>query len=525
MACVSQDVLLTLLLTIQKCLSMIALKSEKQELLARLIASGDEALYRGLFPELFTLPFSGLHRQIIETINGPHNKKLILAPRGLGKTSIARGLCMKEILLRNVSFIVYISNSLAVAEQQTENLKRELMSNELLQRFGFGAVKPTAVEGSAQTDSFSKQSWVAYNRTLILPRGCGQQIRGLNWRNFRPDLIILDDPEKKDELHNETIRGATRSWFMSDVRQCVDRLRGWRIFYFDTLKHCDALPVHLMNQKDWDYVKLSACDREYNSLAPEFIKDEDIQEALEECRLTGTMDDFAREFMNEPTSTETASFKREHFRHYVEADLSHEDVESFQTVVIMDPAKTVSNTSDKTALVGVSFQPSKRRRYVRDVVNGRLHHGEIYQATVDMALRLNATAIAIEVTSLNEHIIGPFRDFLIREGFDRFEIIELKARGKKEARIIQLMPAYRAGLIYHNEACCQELERQLLSFPSSQFDDIMDALAYSEQISELAGLYNEPEYDEYEKYRNQEDGIDYTRRDTDLDYSEWEMAI
>jgi len=104
----------------------------------------------------------------------------------------------------------------------------------------------------------------------------------------------------------------------------------------------------------------------------------------------------------------------------------------------------------------------------------------------------------VEVTSLNEFIVQPIKNEMMKRG-QMMELIELKARGQagragkgKEDRIAALVPYYRQGYIFHNEACCGGLEAQLLSFPRSKLWDIMDATAYVVEMLELGNRYFEP---------------------------------
>ena len=166
-----------------------------------------------LLPEAFNTPWSTLHVQMLNALNSGHQKICIAAPRGLGKTSLARALVEKSILFRDYEFIPYISNSETIATMQTENIKRELLSNREIRRI-FGSVQINADDPELD-DSFSKQSWVAFGSTLVMPRGAGQQVRGLLYKNFRPQLIVVDDLEKKEELENPENRRKLKEWFYS----------------------------------------------------------------------------------------------------------------------------------------------------------------------------------------------------------------------------------------------------------------------------------------------------------------------
>ena len=152
------------------------------------------------FPERFNVEFSEeVHGEIFKLIDDPSlNKVAIAAPRGWGKTSIvALALLARHILFRITDFIAYINMSHDAAALQTENLRRELVSNQVIKQI-FGKVK-VDFGNSDFEETFSKKAWVAYN-TLVWPRGAGQQVRGVLYRNSRPGLIVLDDLENTENI-------------------------------------------------------------------------------------------------------------------------------------------------------------------------------------------------------------------------------------------------------------------------------------------------------------------------------------
>ena len=456
---------------------------------------------------IFLEDFSNIHYEIFDAITDPsYRYKLVLAPRGFGKTSIARGLAMDAILFGKKNFIVYVSNTAPNSIMQTENIKRDLRSNKTIRTY-FGDIKDAVEEldtasmvdlglggevsgNSVSDETFAKTVWVAFGRTLVLPRGCGQQIRGLNWNNKRPDLVIIDDLESVEDLMNENTRTKTRKWFFGDVALCLDTMtKKGEIVYIDTLKHEDALPTYLQKLDTWKTVRLQLCDDDYHSMAPEFYSDQDIKDLKETYRLAGELDTFYREFRNLPVAPETASFKGSYFKYYDPRELA-DSFKKCEAVVLMDPAKSVTPQSDWSGIVGVILDTANRAYYVADVFGGMVYPDQLYETTLEMAERLNASVIGYEVTGINEFIIGPFKNYVSSKGVFNIELLELKARGrKKEDRIKALISFYRQGLMYHNPTATGPLEEQLLTFPFSARLDIADALAYLVPLVEKGGRY------------------------------------
>ena len=464
------------------------------------------------FPERFNVPFAeNVHGPIFDLIDGPSQKVAIAAPRGWGKTSIvALALMARWILFRHTGFICYINKSHDAASLQTENLRRELVTNREIKAF-FGNFKSRDVNAKEFEEVFSKKAWVAYN-TLVWPRGAGQQVRGVLFKNDRPGLIVIDDLEDPVKINNDEIRKAWYEWLYADVIKAIPRVgpnaKKWKIVYIDTLKHEDSVLQKLLDSPEWDSVRLEACDDNFKSTAPHFMSNEDIEKEWQQHVDAGQTDVFFRELRNLPISTKDSAFRQEYFHYYNlppdrgvgELDLKTFDTEiqqnkNIETVVILDPAKTVKIHSAESAIVGIGIDLASAKVYVRDAISEKMYPDEIYNAMFGMAQMLDAKVIGVEETSLNEFIKQPIKNEMFRRG-SFFELVWLKARGgmKKEHRIKELVPYYRGGYIYHNASCAviKKLEQQLLMFPRSALWDLMDCLAYLIEMLELGERYFSP---------------------------------
>jgi len=470
------------------------------------------------FPERFSMPFAeDVHGKIFDLIDGPDQKVAIAAPRGWGKTSIvALAFMARWILFRHTGFICYINKSHDAASLQTENLRRELVTNREIKAF-FGSFKAERVDKDFE-EVFSKKAWVAYD-TLVWPRGSGQQVRGVLFKNDRPGLIVIDDLEDPEMIENEEYRKKQYEWLYADVIKSVPRIgpeaKNWKIVYIDTLKHEDSVLQKLLDSDEWKSVRLEACDDNFQSSAPEFMSNEDIQKEWDNHVKAGQSDVFFRELRNLPISTKDSSFRPDYFRYYnlpfdtrkTENDIKLLDVEvqsnkSIETVIILDPAKTVKIQSAESAIIGIGIDLVSAKLFIRDIISEKMYPDEIYDALFGMAIMLDAKVIGIEETGLAEFIKQPIKNEMFRRG-KFFELIWLKARGGdssekgKSKRIRELVPYYRGGYIYHNASCAgiKKLEQQLLMFPRSALWDLMDAEAYIIEMLELGERYFSPAED------------------------------
>ena len=439
---------------------------------------------KALLPERFERPFSRLHHEIFKILDDDSIRQAVIAaPRGFGKTTTVNiAYPIKRIVFREKKFIVPISCTATQAVLQAENMKRELLSNYEIARL-FGDMK---------SDNFSKDQWETSTGTMVLPRGAGQQVRGILYGRYRPDLIILDDVEDSESVRNEELRKKLKEWFFEDVANSIDRAtKNYKIVLIGTILHEDGLLANLLDNPDWYSVRLELCDDNYKSNWPEFMSDEEVSKLVESYRAQGMLDSFYREYRNLPIATEDATFKQEYFKYYDETEEVLTKKQSIENVVIVDPAKTVKLHSNDSAIVGLGIDRMNGKIYFRDCVSAKLYPDQLYQQTFDMLDRLNAHVLGLEVTSLNEFITYPIKNAMLMKG-SYYEIIELKARAKKEDRIAALVPFYRKGQVFHNKTACGALEAQLLSFPRAKKDDVSDAMAYIVELLEMGERFFMP---------------------------------
>lgn len=486
---------------------------EAKELLIECAKSTKYAA-NALFPERFRRPFDPIHDRIFELIdNSDAQRKAIAVPRGLGKTSIVNLLLpAKSILLQEKNYIVPVSLSKDSAVEQTENLKAKLMEHQLVQR----------LYGDIQGREWSKEKWICEigsQEIMVRPRGAGTQIRGLLFRDHRPDLIVVDDLEDPEEMDSPSQREKKKKWFYADLLNAVDRgSDDWEIIVLGTVLHQDSLLNNLLQSENWESVSLELCDDNFNSNAPNFMSDAEVKALYQRMKEDGELDVFFREYRNNPNITgEDAAFQPKQFKVYDEGDYNLNWNPDVENIVIVDPSRSAQPTANPSGIVGIGTNMNTQRIYVRECVSDRLQPEELYDEIERVINMINADVLAVEVTGLHEFVTHPLRTFLMQRGIS-IPLVELQAReGRTEkgktARVRGLVDFYRQGLMRHNDSgVCEPLEQQLLSFPNAKNWSLMDPLGYLPEILEKGGRYLSPTPGETE--------FDETREEVEQEFSE-----
>lgn len=136
----------------------------------------------------------------------------------------------------------------------------------------------------------------------------------------------------------------------------------------------------------------------------------------------------------------------------------------------IDLAAGLDESSDYTAVVVVTAHPSGRIQ-VEHASRGRWTFQEQIEHVVRLADSYETRTIMVESNAYQ--LI--FAHELMRRGLP---VQNVQARAKKEDRIRALAPRYEMGLITHARRF-PDLEAELLTYPESRNDDLLDALVYA----------------------------------------------
>jgi len=487
------------------------------------------------FPERCSNAFASSHREFFDAWDNSDAQLInLIAHRGWGKSTIANLIIpAKDLVYRDIHFLLQLANTSAQAERDSEDLKTELMTNEHLLTV-FGNVRP-----ERRDSQFSKEAWktpeklspegkIEHLGTLIMPRGWGQQVRGLKNGRFRPDRLVCDDIEGTEGAMSEEQRTKLKGWVYADLLNVVQRSQKLsagearhRVLFIGTLLHQDSLLANLAENKDWLTITAPLCElkedrTEVLTLWSDFMSDKAVTKLRDSLELAGEIDKFYREYLCIPVPPGVSDFRPyKYYNPYILAD-----IKNLESVVIVDPAKVAGARNCDSAIVGWSLDTFGNRLFLRDVIKGQIFNDDLYAMAAEMAKAIGAKTIGVESSGLGAFVIQPFEDFLRKWGYN-FELIELKSPPKDDAknkRIFSLLPYYRRGCVYHNASCCATLEAQLDGGIYSKKKDVADAAAYVVQLMHLGDRGFLPDIPDVHEYDGKpEDMIEETDQFAELE--------
>lgn len=348
-------------------------------------------------------------------------------------------------------------------------------------------------------DSTSKGKWNTNKGGGYVAVGTGGSLTGRG-----ADILLIDDPLKnRQDADSQTVRDNLWSWYRSTARTRLSP--DGAICVILTRWHEDDLVGRLltgMTGDKWEVIKMKAIaehdEPPYRKtgevLWPERFSLENLMETRDEL---GPYE-FSALYQQEPIGSELQEFKRDWFKYESEHEVSKLNTRCYISV---DTAVSAKESADYT---GITInRVSRENKWYIISRHYRLNPTELIDLLFQLHAQYKPEKIGIEETSFTQ-AIRPFLDAEMRKRGKRLPIVELKHGGmKKEIRIRGLIPLYESGQIFHMDDECLNLEKELLAFPQSKFDDETDALAYQLQIADSMPYGMDEivyDYDEFDRF-------------------------
>lgn len=416
--------------------------------------------FKTYLPHYFNLSGCQMHKDIVKALDGM-KPTVIAAPRGHAKSTIASlAYPLHQIVFGLRHFIVLASSTEERAVDLTSFVKLELEDNPRIRQDFGDLVGPNWAEGDFTTT----------NNVRVLSRGRGQSIRGIRHRQYRPDLMVIDDMETDSLVRNPRRVQQALRWVTEAVFPSLEP--GGSLLIVGTLLARKSVLGLLLTD---DAYKGSFERLRYSAIKgngkPLWSAKFSLSTLNEIKSVIGTLS-FAKEYMNDPRDDE-GMFRPEWIRYYAELPAT-----SLRKVAFLDPALG-RRGGDYSAYLTLG-QAQNGDIYVIAPTVARLSPQETTNLVQQEYVRHNPMVIGVEANGFQSLMLDK-----IEEGM-ALPLKEVKHSEPKEVRIGRLSPLMERGRILFPAALTdgtKELIEQLLYYPSpTVHDDGPDCLAAAVQM-------------------------------------------
>ena len=422
---------------------------------------------RTYLPHYFSQAPAAFHYELVKLLNtrgAVVTPIAAAAPREFAKSTVCSfGYVLHQICFEKRHFIIIGSDTEDLASDLTGYVYLELLYNERLHQ-DFGEL----VRPNKAVDDF-----VTRNDVRVKARGRGQRLRGLKHKQWRPDLVILDDLENDMNVRNPDIVQQILDWVTSAVYPAIEA-QGTLMTIGTILRHRSALHLMLTSQEEpfchFERRLYRALNEEGASL---WEARHPAAKLRQQKQLMGSVA-FNREKMNEPTP-EGGLFQDSWIHYYHPGSLKDKEL---VVVGYFDPSLESGGSADYKAVVTVGWAPQEMVFYVLDAF--------IQKTTLEQTLRVifnrhkerQYLIFGVEDNLFQRLLLKEF-DSLAKELRVFLPVKGVTNRLAKETRVASLAPILERGKLRFIRGHSDQdlLVEQLLYFPSRTLhDDGPDAL-------------------------------------------------
>jgi hypothetical protein len=411
---------------------------------------------------------------------------LIMMPRGSSKTTLAGfGVPLYNICYQNEKFTLYVSKAGPLSQGQLESCRKELAQNEMILEV-FGDLKPRR----SDEERWSKEKFETSSGLAMQYRGKGAAIRGVNHNNFRPSMIVVDDPQSKDDVKSDTVREDDKRWAFAELTPARARIVGSRgsIVALGTWLHPKCLVALWAEDPRWTTVKIGVKDKDGEFIWPAYMDAQEYEAEKASFVRAGLLQDFHREYHNEEVEEGELPFQQRFFIY--DPNVPTKDI-VFATYA--DLASSEKRDSDFSAILTVGLDTSGLLWVVEAWIE---RVGAREEEKIDEYFRQSLTW-GTHLHGFESNAYQAVFGTLLRvEMFKRGHYFEVEAITHKTRKVDRvrgaLRPRYASGFVRHRVPF-PRLEGQLLDFrldDSHEHDDGPDAEAAAVVLLDPAAAFH-----------------------------------
>lgn len=389
---------------------------------------------------------------------------MFIEPREHGKTvRWSFAYVLWRVLTGRSKYVLLIGASGDASKENLSNIKTELEENEAI----------LADYGELKGDVWRDTRIELTNGTCIQSKGAGASMRGTRYRQYRPDLIVLDDVMKDDSIESFTLRNKIHRW----LKRVVFNLgKKSFIIWVNTIFHNDDPISRLCRELEhsdldrWIAVRLACLRPDGTPLWSEYWTAEDLAEKKKTLGFSA----FSTEYMNEPVSDEERIIHPEWLDSHRYSTLP--PANELRYFCGVDPA---TGKHDRTAMCPIAVHKPTGIIYVlapfaktcsetetvRQITCWhRLYHFQLigWEDVVFSGIYANYVA----KLSAEEGVYLPIKKLTV-------------GSRSKESRVRSISMMLETGIIRLPERGAENLYTELTEFPMGAFDDLCDALVHA----------------------------------------------
>lgn len=396
-------------------------------------------------------------------------------PRGHAKTTLAKLSCIWYLLFSDYRFVIYVSNTHTIAAPACQDIIAFMETENF--KVVFGEIKWHIRRESDGIYKFELNGKLCILRAI----GAGQQLRGINVDNARPDLGVIDDLEDNDNIATEQLFKKLKQWFYGPFKKCFNKFH-YKLIHLGNMISSQCLLKEHVESSFWASMHFGCLLSNGQPLWPDLWSLEDLRADYLEYVENGMAEIWFAEMMNMPVALGGGVIRLDQIKYRT---MPEEGTIDYGFITI-DLAISEQTWAHKAAITVHGYFENAWQ-----IVDGELigdSRGKdpilLFEVVLSYMVKWNISVVGIESIAYQASLQYVFRYLLECRGILGVVIIPLTTTARKAQRIIGWASMIKSGeyFLNTNEVLATT---QLLNYdPQSKKndDDYIDCASYAPQM-------------------------------------------
>jgi len=443
-----------------------------------LAAMAAPSLMRFLFPPVFIAAWNWLLSYIYKPRD--FSKLALGLPRGFGKTTFIKFFIVFCILFTSRRYIIVISANEKLAINIITDVCEMLSNANIRAVFGDWQL-------GKETDTQDTKVFGFRGRTIILQAiGKNGAIRGTNRANERPDIMIFEDIQTREEAESQTVSEAIERWMIGTAMKAKSPSGCLYIFVANMYPTRWSILRKLKANPSWTKFIVGGILEDGTSLWEELQPLSQLLEEFQADLNAGHPEIFYSEVLNDENASSNNAIDLSKVPAYPYD--AHEI--SLGDFIIIDPSNDKAN-SDYVSIG--HFQILNGKPVLRHVVEARLSPGDTIREAYKMCFQYGCTLIAVESNAYQYSLLYWFNFIGQQLEVSGIECVPIYSGSlSKVTRILTMFKELLKGDVIIHPDVKTPVHYQISQFNAlrrDNVDGILDLLTYCVRVMEEFGHF------------------------------------
>ncbi len=394
-------------------------------------------------------------------------------PRGFAKSTLMKIFLIYCILFTNRKFMLAVAATAKLAENLLSDVMDMLEEPNIKAVFGDWKV-------GVEKDTQALKKFGYRGRNIILAAaGAETSVRGLNIKNQRPDVILMDDIQSRECADSETQSSSLELWMLGTLMKAKSPTGCMFIFVANMYPTKHSILRKLKSNHTWIKFIAGGILADGTSLWEELQPIKQLTAEFENDLAMGHPEVFYSEVLNDEniSANNLIDLSKLPLNPYDEGDVPAGNF------IIIDPA-TDKIGSDEVS-VGY-FEIHDTLPHLMEYKEGRFSPGETIKVALNYALSKNCRLIAVESNAYQYSLLYWFNFMCLQLGIEGIECVDIYSGiTAKNTRILNWFKSYSAGECFIHEDARLGVHLQITSFnplKRDNTDGLLDLMTYAPRV-------------------------------------------